>query len=161
MNVKRESIHTKEKNRLAVDLSKEGCQKKMVDYLQYGVASSDNKGHSIHLQTKVTPVQGDILEGVRSKAPENYFKTQSQVLRSVISLGCYVALKIFENIDDIPNLKEEFQLQLLLNRVNKKKRINELFSESRRAPLDLKVEGNFDELSKMLRKVLEESDEDG
>ena len=158
MNIKRESIHAKESSGSVVDLSSKKCQEKMVDYLQYGVASSDKKGHSIHLQVKAPPIQADILESIKAKAPKDYWKTQSQVLRSVISLGCYVALKIFENMEDIPQLEKEFQLQELINRANKRVRIGELLSEAEKVPSNLRLLDDVDDELEKLRKLVGESD---
>jgi len=158
MNVKKESIHAKESSGSVVDLNGKECQKKMLDYLQYGVSSSDKRGHSIHLQARVTPIQADILEGLKEKGPKDYFGSQSQVLRSVISLGCYVALKIIEKSDKIPELKKEFQLQELINRTNKHARISELLSEAVKAPASAVGLHNIDEEIERLQKLLKESD---
>jgi len=158
MNVKKESIHNEEKSGSVVDLSNNKCQKRMLDYLQYGVASSDKKGHSVHLQVKATPIQVDILESIREKAPKGYWKSQSQVLRSVISLGCYVALKIFENMDEMPQLKKEFHLQELINRANKKVRVGELISEAAKVVSTSEVTDNVDTELRRLQKLVGELD---
>lgn len=156
MNVKKESIHNEEKSGSVVDLSNNKCQKKMLDYLQYGVASSDKKGHCVHLQVKTTPIQGDILESIRAKVPQNYWKSQSQVLRSVISLGCYVALKILENVDGVPQLKREFLLQEVINKANKQVRVSELLSEAVNTSHVSVSSENIDDALKKLQKVWEE-----
>lgn len=158
MNVKKESIHKKDGSVAVVDLNNAKVQKKMFDYLQYGVAASDKRGHAIHLQTKVTPIQADILDGIKERGPKGYWKTQSQVLRSVISLGCYTALKILDKSDEISQFKEEFQLQELINRTNKRVRRNEILTEAVRAPVGALTLDNIDEEIKRLQKLLEDSE---
>ena len=159
MNVKKESIHAKESSGSVVDLNNAKVQKRMLDYIQYGVPASDKKfGHNVLLQAKVTPIQADILEGIREKGPKGYWKSQSQLLRSAISLGCYVIIKFLEKSDDIPQLKNELQLQELINRANKQVRVSELLSESGKIPLSVGRSVNIDEELDRIQKLLRESD---
>ena len=81
------------------------------------------------------------------------------MLRSVISLGCYTALKILDKSDEISQFKEEFQLQELINRTNKRVRRNEILTEAVRAPVGALTLDNIDEEIKRLQKLLEDSEE--
>jgi len=162
MKVKKESIHTKDKKETEVgelvDLNGAKCQKRMLDYVKHGVKASDSKyGHSIVLQTKATPVLGDILEGIREKAPKGYWKSQSQQLRSVISLGAFVMSKILEKSETIEDLHEEFELLALINQINKRIRKDEVFIEAAKVserPSAISVE--FKEIIAKLKKQVED-----
>lgn len=117
-----------------VDLNDPIAQEKMVNYIKYGVPASDTKhGHHIRLQCKVTPVQADILQSLKEKAPGNYWKSQSDQLRSVIALGTFVISKFLNEAQQIPSLKKEFQLLDVINMISRKVREGELTVEARKA----------------------------
>jgi hypothetical protein len=117
-----------------VDLNDPKSQDKIVNYIKYGVSASDSKhGHHVRLQCKVIPVQADILQSVREKAPGNYWKSQSDLLRSVISVGTYVIIKFLNEAHYIKTLKKEFQLQDIINLISRNVREGELEVEARKA----------------------------
>ena len=117
-----------------VDLNDPKSQDKIVAYIKYGVPASDSKhGHHVRLQCKVTPVQADILQSLREKAPGNYWKSQSDLLRSVISVGTYCVIKFLNESHAIKSLRKEFQLLDVINLISRNVREGELEVEVRKA----------------------------
>jgi hypothetical protein len=117
-----------------VDLNDEKVQGKILAYIRNGVPASDKKyGHHVRLQTKVIPIQADILESIREKAPAGYWKNQSELLRSVIAVGCYVTLRYLNHAEDIKPMAKDFQLLDIINMIAKQTREGELEIEARKA----------------------------
>lgn len=128
-----------------VDLNGDKSQQKIINYIKYGVPSSDSKGHFIPLSVKVIPIQADILENIREKTKKKYWKNQSQLIRSILAVGTYVMLQFLNRVDDIDSLSKEFKLADLINQLNKRKREEELAIEVREMIRDLnKVKDPFD-----------------
>ena len=142
-----------------VDLNDAKSQDKIANYIKYGVPASDSKhGHHVRLQVKVIPVCADILQSIRDKAPANYWKNQSDLLRSVISVGSYVMVKFLNEAQSIKSLKKDFQLLDIINLISRKVREGELEVEVRKAiyginaqPFD--VEKKINELLSSMNKA--------
>jgi len=117
-----------------VDLNDERVQEKILNYIRNGVPASDKKyGHHVKLQTKCIPVQADILESIREKAPAGYWKNQSELLRSIIAVGCYVTLRFLNHGEEIKSMAKDFKLLEIINLINRQTREGELEEEARRA----------------------------
>lgn len=135
MKTKRSSINSDVtgSSSFFVDLNDTKVQEKLMHYLRNGVATRDKNGHQIKVQTRCHPMQGDILDSILSKAPKGYWKSSSDLLRSVISIGCFVILNILNNHDAVEDLSKEFKLFELLNMIGKKAREANLHDEARDA----------------------------
>jgi len=121
-----------------VDLNDPKVQEKIVAYVRYGVAAMDSKhGHSAKLQCRATPIQADMLQALREKAPNGYWKTQSDQLRSIIAVGTYVSMRVLKEVEHIPHLAREFQVLDTINMISRRVREQELEVEARRAISEL------------------------
>ncbi len=64
--------------------------------LRYGVPAYDKRGHWTEIRIRVRPMQVDMIAAVREKVPENWFKTQASLYRSIIAVGCKTLLKFLD-----------------------------------------------------------------
>ena len=162
MKAKVDSISSDASGNIAyyVDLNEARVQERILNYLRYGVPGSDQKhGHSIRLQCRVTPIVSDILQSIKEKSPVNYWKTQSDQLRSVIAVGSYVSSIFLNEAEGVAVLDKEFRVFEFVNQIARQVRESELAVEIRRAiyakstmPLDLDV--MLDELKSAARGKL-------
>src|SRR5512136_2081082 len=60
---------------------------------RYGVPAYDKKGHWTEIRIRVRPMQVDMVAAVREKMPENWFKNQASLYRSIIAVGCKTLLR--------------------------------------------------------------------
>lgn len=127
-----------------VDLNDPKIQDKIMYYIRNGIATTDKNGHQAKLQVRCIPVQADILESIRSKAPKGFWKTQSDLLRSIIAVGCFVTLKFLNEAEGIRELEKEFKLLDLLNMIGKKTRENDLAAQARKVAHELNLSEEFD-----------------
>jgi len=135
MKVKKGSIHEREKCDVIVDLNAKKHQEKIEKYIKHGIPASDAKhGHHVKLQVKVHPIAADILEDLREKTGRKYWKNQSELLRSVLSVGSYITQEFLKKSG---SLKREIVLLDLIHAVNRKKRESELALEVRKAIREL------------------------
>lgn len=109
------------------DLNEPSFQEKLRNYFLHGVPGSDARGHSIKLEARFSPMQGHVLESIRSKVPSNQWRTQSDMIRSLFSLGCCVAIKMLA--EDNCSLVSFFKTLDLLNVVAKTKNEMDLYGE--------------------------------
>ena len=124
-----------------VDLNDPASQEKILNYLRFGVPASDAKhGHHVRLQCKVTPIQADILASLREKAPNGYWKNQSDLMRSLVSLGAFVALKALNDAEHITGLNKEFKLLDMVNLISRETRELELAVQTRKAINNINVQ---------------------
>lgn len=119
-------------NAFYVDLNDPQIQEKILYYLRNGIATTDRNGHQAKVNFRCTPVQVDILESIKQKAPKGYWKTQSDLLRSIVAIGCFVTLKYLNSFEGIVSLEKEFKLLDLINMIAKKARENDLHAEARK-----------------------------
>ena len=129
-----------------IDLNDPQFQERLFNYFRNGVPASDARGHSAHLQMKVTPIQADVLESIRSKAPKNLWRTQSEMLRSMLSVGCLVSLQILKQ--GCQTLERDFKLLELINQVEKNTREAELYADVQRSIFEMNTQ-RFDMSSKV------------
>ena len=139
-----------------VDLNDSQVQEKIMDYLLNGLPSSDARGHFIHLQFKVHPVHADILESIKQLAPKNWFRTNSDLLRSACAIGCYVTLKFLK--ENCSTINENFKKLEMINDFEKEKRKRELIADIQRinyearkssVDTDTKLKEVFDEMKQI------------
>ena len=92
--------------------------------VRYGVPAYDKRGHWTEIRIRVRPMQVDMIAAVREKVPENWFKTQASLYRSIVAVGCRTLLK-FLDMD-----KGEWNDVLMgLNQIAKQKRLEEFKEE--------------------------------
>ena len=64
--------------------------------VRYGVPAYDKRGHWTEIRIRVRPMQVDMIAAVREKVPENWFKTQASLYRSIVAVGCRTLLKFLD-----------------------------------------------------------------
>ena len=148
----------KGKHAYYVDLNGEDTQRKIKEYIEDGAPPSDKRGHSDRVQAKVHPVQVILLESLRSKAPKGWWASQSEQVRSLLALGCFVANKVLEEAHRVPEIQKDYKLGELLSMAKRKRCVSDLVDECR----DAIRENNLNPLSKddlivNLEKYLKES----
>lgn len=106
------------------DLKDEKFWSDIDNYLRFGIPAHDKRGHSAEVRFRVRPVQLDIVGRIREQLPENLFKSNAALYRSLLVVGCKCALESLkrrgEATDDIGVLIEG------LNRLSREIRLGEL-----------------------------------
>jgi len=109
------------------DLNEPEFQEKLKKYFLYGVPASDTRGHNIKIEARFHTMQGNVLERIREKVSSNQWRTQSEMIRSLFSLGCCVAIKMLE--EENSSLASHFKTLDLLNLVAQTKNETDLYGE--------------------------------
>jgi len=106
---------------------KDERSKELLNLFLHGVPGVDRKGHSAPINIRVRPALIDVIEGIHEKAPKGWFKSKSALLRSLIAVGCHVAIEIMEqNVHEVTELREILNQ---LNRIAATERQQELLEE--------------------------------
>jgi len=106
---------------------------KVQEFLRYGVPSTDKKGHRSELRICVRPFQVDIINSIREKMPDGWFKSQASLVRSLIAVGCFVSLNYLEEKYSSRGCVDVDWKEILgsLNRISKTQRLKEFVIETR------------------------------
>ena len=93
-----------------------------------GVPARDEKGHSTSINFRCRELQQDILAGVLERCPKEWFKSKSELSRSIFAIGCRVALEIL-NKNKSPQINELIKVMRDLNLISRAIRKTELEKE--------------------------------
>lgn len=93
-----------------VDLNGDKTQEKIVNLILHGAPPADKKGHYEHLQFKIAPYQADIMDKIRSMAPKNHWRSQSEYLRCTFTVGNFIIMKFLQEAKNIREIDSLFQL---------------------------------------------------
>jgi hypothetical protein len=91
---------------------------------RFGVPAYDKKGHWTEIRVRVRPLQRDMVGAIREKLPDNWYKSQAQLYRSIIAVGCKTFLKLL-------NMGEDDWMVVLegLNKIARQTRMEEFKAE--------------------------------
>ena len=91
---------------------------------RFGVPAYDKKGHWTEIRVRVRPLQRDMIGAIREKLPDNWYKSQAQLYRSIIAVGCKTFLKLL-------NMGDDNWLEVLegLNKIARQNRMEEFKAE--------------------------------
>jgi hypothetical protein len=65
-------------------------------YIMHGVPASDEKGHWVEIRVRVRPSQLDLISAVREKHPVGMYKSQADLVRSLIATGTKTHFEFFK-----------------------------------------------------------------
>ena len=109
-------------------------------YILHGVKGKDEKGHWVEIRCRVRPIQMDLITAVREKHPPGKYKSQAQLVRSLLSTGTYTHFEYFKRTKSM-KFKAEEEILTSLNVLGRKHRLDELRKDIRKA-MNITVNGS-------------------
>lgn len=102
----------------------ENFWKSVQDIARYGIPSCDSKGHFSEVRIRCRPNQTDIIAGIKERIPENWFKSQGALYRSILAVGCKAYFRVLDMEESEWN-----EVLMGLNMIAKRQRCLELRQE--------------------------------
>jgi hypothetical protein len=98
--------------------------KSIRELARYGVPAYDKKGHWTEIRVRVRPLQRDMVGAIKEKLPDNWYKNQAHLYRSILAVGCKTFLKLL-------NMEEDNWMKVLegLNKIARQSRMEEFKAE--------------------------------
>jgi hypothetical protein len=120
--------------------------KKAEDYILHGVPGSDERGHWLEIRVRVRPSQIDLIGAVRDKHPPGMYKSQADLIRSLIAAGTHTHFEYFKRKKSM-KWEELEEILISLNILGKKHRLEELRRDVKKA-MNIAVNGSNDPAEK-------------
>lgn len=135
-------------------------------YGLFGIPKQDKKGHDRFFNTRVQPLQMDLITGIREKVP-GWYRSNAELYRAIVAAGTFTILNMIdqdERIDELNSILSD------MNTIAQVKRLRDLREEivlTKKEYMDGKVpaEGQdkvimlLDRIEKKYRDVLKEQEE--
>ncbi len=104
--------------------------------VMYGVSASDERGHWVEIRVRVRPSQLDMITGVREKHPPGLYKSQADLVRSIIAAGTKTHFEFFKRKKGY-SWNELEEILISLNILGRQQRLQELRTDVQRAMNDV------------------------
>jgi hypothetical protein len=119
-------------------------------FIIHSVPGSDKKGHWVEVRVRVRPSQLDLITAVREKHPPRMYKSQAELVRSLIASGTKCHFEFFKRKKS-KRWKELEEILTNLNILGRQHRLQELKQDVKNAMNDL-VNGSYgpDEKAKVI-----------
>ena len=101
-------------------------------YVIHGVPAADEKGHWVEIRIRVRPSQMDLITGLREKYPPGMFKSQADLIRSLIATGCKTHFEFFKRKKSA-QWGELEEILTALNVLGRQHRLQELKTDVQKA----------------------------
>ena len=109
-------------------------------YVMHGVPATDEKGHWVEIRVRVRPSQLDLITGLREKHPAGLYKSQADLIRSLLSTGCKTHLEFFKKRKST-QWGELVKILEALNILGRQHRLQELKTDVQKA-MSMTVNGS-------------------